>query len=112
MGPLFANLYFFLVLQKAHINYQGLVPAAALCSVLREPRGEEIPIWVMEFAARSEEARGEVEDGQMLTFELEAAEALAGLSRCSAVRGEGERRPTQQILAESQVFFRFIEFCA
>ncbi|XP_075502222.1 uncharacterized protein LOC142540154 isoform X2 [Primulina tabacum] len=56
----------------------------------------------MEFVGRGKEARGEVEDGRMLTFELEAAEALAGLSSYSAVHGEGERRPTQQILSESQ----------
>ncbi|XP_073272798.1 uncharacterized protein [Primulina huaijiensis] len=56
----------------------------------------------MEFVGRGKEALGEVEDGRMLTFELEAAEALAGLSSYSAVHGEGERRPTQQILSESQ----------
>ncbi|XP_073144601.1 uncharacterized protein [Henckelia pumila] len=52
----------------------------------------------MEFVGRGKE----VEVDRMLTFELEAAEALAGLSRCSVVPGEGERRPSQQILAESQ----------
>ncbi|XP_073016930.1 uncharacterized protein [Primulina eburnea] len=56
----------------------------------------------MEFVDKGKEARGELEDDRMLTFELEAAEALAGLSRDSSVRREGERWPIQQILAESQ----------
>ncbi|XP_073298061.1 uncharacterized protein [Primulina huaijiensis] len=56
----------------------------------------------MEFVEKGKEACGELEDDRMLTFELEAAEALAGLSRYSSFRREGERWPSHQILAESQ----------
>lgn len=69
-------------------------------------RGKEILIWVMEFVEKEREARGELEDEQML-----AAEALARLSRYSSVSREGEPRPSLQILAESQVFFKYIRCC-
>ncbi|KAI3447481.1 hypothetical protein Pfo_004146 [Paulownia fortunei] len=51
----------------------------------------------MEPRGLSEAASAPEEDDQMVTCELEAAEALAGLARCSAVRGDASGSAELQI---------------
>ncbi|KZV48948.1 monodehydroascorbate reductase-like [Dorcoceras hygrometricum] len=89
-APLF--LFFTLFL---FISERLSVSCFAFCASI------EVRIFQMEIVGGGKDVRVELEDDRMLTFELEAAEALAGLSRCSAVRGGEERRPTQLVLPES-----------